>query len=788
MSKTLIIVESPTKIKTLQKLLGPGYAYEASYGHVRDLPQGSFGIDIEGDFEPTYKPLPAKKDVIQKLKSAAKNCSTIYLSPDPDREGEAIAWHILSLLGDLKGKQVKRVAFQAFTKSSVSEALSHPQEINMDLVNAQQARRLLDRLVGYTISPLLNRRLRRGKGETLSGGRVQSVALKLVVDREKEIENFQSKEYWNLGVALKSSEDANTFHAYLYSVDGKRVDKDEKETTYTISTQEVAQKIKEALEKAKYTVSAVEEKEKRRNPEAPFTTSTLQQEASRHFYFSPSKTMEIAQQLYEGVDFGQEGPVGLITYMRTDSVRIAPEALAEARNFISHHFGKTHLPETARQFHVKKTAQDAHEAIRPNYIDRTPDEVRPYLTKDQFAIYSIIWKRFIASQMAQAIYNIMTVSIDADPLMVVRATGSQLLFAGFLAVYEEKQDEDDDDKEKTIKIPPLKKDQVLLLEQVTAEQAFTRPPGRFTEATLIKELEKSGIGRPSTYASIMKKILARDYTIKEQGRLKPTDLGRIVTAMLETSFPDIVNIGFTAAMEDSLEEVASEKRDWKSILREFWKSFSPTLEEAKEKAIPPKILLEEVCPKCGKQLQKIWFKTSYFVGCTGYPECTFSVSEEELHFSKEDFSPEFDWEQKCPKCHSNMKVCFGRFGPFFGCSDYPKCKTAIRIPKKGEPTQKEQIACPATGCTGHLVQRMSRFKKIFFSCSAYPACDVIGNDPEAIVEQFKDRPQTAVDPSKIKKKRPTKGTKEATKKASARTKKTTKSRSTLKKKMTKNSS
>lgn len=776
MSRTLLIVESPTKIKTLQKLLGSKYIFESSYGHIRDLPSNSFGIDIESDFEPTYKAMPAKNEVIKRLKKAAKGCDTIYLAPDPDREGEAIAWHIKAILGDLTGKKVQRVTFHSITKDAVREAVDHPHEINMNLVNAQQARRLLDRLVGYTISPLLNRRLRRGKTETVSAGRVQSVALKLVVDREKEIENFISKEYWNLGALLKKDPLSPSFYASLYSIKGKRIDKEAKDGVQTIPTAQEAESIKKALEKAAYKILEIEKKERRRNPEAPFTTSTLQQEASRHFHFSPSKTMEIAQQLYEGVDLGEEGPLGLITYMRTDSVRTAPEAIQAARDFITHQFDTEHLPETPRQFFVKKSAQDAHEAIRPTYIEHTPDDVRPFLTKDQFALYTLIWKRFIASQMAQALYNTTSVTIQADADYQLRATGSQLIFPGFLALYEEKQD-DDTDKESENRLPALEQGQNLLLEKATADQAFTRPPARFTEATLIKELEKSGIGRPSTYASIMKKISSREYTVKEQGRLKPTELGCIVIGMLETSFPEIVNIGFTASMEDSLEEVADEKKDWKSILRDFWKEFSHTLELAKETAIPPKIQLETLCPKCQKPLQKIWFKSSYFIGCTGYPECDYSVSEDEFNFSKELYRDDFDWEQKCPKCGSSTKLCFGRFGPFLGCTNYPKCKTAIRIPKKGELTEKDQIPCPAIGCTGHLVQRMSRFKKVFFACSEYPACDVIGNSPEAVKEQYSERPKTAT--QRVAKKKPEKAKKE---KAPA---KTTTKKPTAKKAVTK---
>lgn len=451
--------------------------------------------------------------------------------------------------------------------------------------------------------------------------------------------------------------------------------------------------------------------------------------------------MEVSQGLYEGVELGADGIEGLITYMRTDSVRISPEAMEGVRSYIQSRYGSALLPETPRLFQVKKSAQDAHEAIRPTHVEKTPESLRPYLSRDQFLLYSLIWKRFVASQMMPAIYDTVSCDIQAGPIYLLRATGSRLKFPGFLSVYEELRDEDNE-KEEEMPIPELTEGQNLHLESLEATQSFTRPPPRFTEATLIKELEKSGIGRPSTYATIMKKISARDYTTKEQGRLKPTELGRIVIEMLEKSFQEVMSIGFTASMEDSLEEVASNEKEWHSLLKEFWDKFSATLEVAKIEAHPPKVLTDIPCPKCQAPLQKIWFRSKYFLGCSKYPECDYSASLEETTFDKSQYKADFNWDQPCPKCSSPMKVRFGKFGPFLGCTGYPKCKGIVNIPKEGEE-ENHTHPCPATGCEGFLVQRRSRFGKPFWSCSAYPDCDVIGNSPEAIEEKFSGRPKTA---------------------------------------------
>lgn len=745
MAKSLIIVESPTKIKTLKKFLGADYVFESSLGHVRDLPEKEFGIDVEHDFEPKYIIMADKEDVIAKLKKAAKQCDTVYLSPDPDREGEAIAWHIMQVLPPKTN--IKRVSFNSITKDAVIKALKQPREIDNALVNAQQARRLLDRIVGYKISPILNRRIQRGKDEGfVSAGRVQSVALKLVVDREKEIEAFKPVEYWNLGAILKTEEDERSFRAYLYSVDGKRVEKEAvpgKDFTI-INNKEDVEKILALMKKAPYQVITVEKKEKRRNPVPPFITSTLQQEASRHYGFSSARTMNIAQSLYEGVELGNEGSEGLITYMRTDSVRAAPEAIEEARQFILKTYGQEYLPPQPKIYSTQKTAQDAHEAIRPANLNLPPEKIQQYLSREQFMLYQLIWRRFVSSQMMPAVYDTVTADISVGNNIIVRATGSIIKFQGFLAVYEEKNDDEDKDDESRM-LPNLAEGQLLNLIELTSEQAFTRPPPRYTEASLVKELEKSGIGRPSTYATIMNKIQSREYTVKESGRLKPTELGRVIAQMLETSFQQIMNIGFTAMMEDDLELIAENRKDWKALIREFWSQFIPTVETAEKEAFVPKIMTDIDCPKCGSKLQKVWFKSKYFYGCSSYPDCTFTAPVEELNFNKDDYASDFNWEQKCPLCQSDMKIRHGRFGAFLGCTNYPECKGIVNIPKKGESviSLEDMPKCPAIDCPGHMVPRKSRFGKTFYSCSTFPECDVIVNDLSQLESKYPNHTRNA---------------------------------------------
>jgi len=743
--KSLIIVESPAKIKTLRKFLGPDFLFESSVGHIRDLPQKEFGIDVENDFTPKYVTMPDKEQVIAKLISAAKQCDTVYLSPDPDREGEAIAWHISEILPPKTN--IKRVSFNAITKDAVLKGLANPHEIDMALVNAQQARRLLDRIVGYKISPILNRRIQRGKDGSVSAGRVQSVALKLVVDREKEIEAFKPVEYWNLAAILKTSNEDRSFTAALYSVDGRRIEKEltDGKDSEIIGNKESADRIHKRMQIKPYTVLSIEKKEKRRNPVAPFITSTLQQEASRHYGFSSARTMSIAQDLYEGIDLGNDGPEGLITYMRTDSVRIAPEAIEEARAFITTTYGNDFLPPQPKIYQTKKSAQDAHEAIRPASLMHPPETIQHALTREQFMLYQLIWRRFLASQMMPAVYDTVSADISGgEKGIVVRATGSQIKFQGFLIVYEERNDEDNKDDENRI-LPNLEEGMQLNLLDITADQSFTRPPPRFTEASLVKELEKSGIGRPSTYASIMNKIQSRDYTTKEAGRLKPTELGCVIALLLENNFQIIMNIGFTAAMEDDLELVAENKKDWRGLLSDFWTKFIPTVEVAEKEGFVPKILTDLDCPTCGSKLQKVWFKSKYFYGCSRYPECTFSAPIEQLEFNKDDYAEDFDWNQKCPRCSGEMKLRHGRFGAFLGCLTYPNCKGIVNIPKKGEVSipAEDMPTCPAVGCTGSMTARKSRFGKTFYSCSTFPECDVIVNDLEQLSTKYPNHPRTA---------------------------------------------
>lgn len=778
MGKALVIVESPAKIKTIRKFLGPHYIFESSVGHIRDLPQKEFGIDIEHDFEPKYVTMPDKKDVIKKLQQAAAKADIVYLAPDPDREGEAIAWHIASILP--KGTKIKRTAFQSITKDAVEYSLAHPRDIDMDLVNAQQARRLLDRIVGYKISPILTRRVKRGS-QGSSAGRVQSVALKLVVDREKEIDAFNPVEYWNIGTVLEGPSIDRPFLASLHTVDGLKVEKEKanNKECFLIPDAKTANGIVQKLKKAKYHIANIEKKERKRNPVPPFITSTLQQEASRHYGFSVSRTMSIAQGLYEGIDMGHEGSEGLITYMRTDSVNIAPEAITHARKYILSHFGPEYLPDQPRVYASKKTAQEAHEAIRPTNLGRDPERIRQYLTLDQYKLYLLIWRRFAASQMNPAIYDTVSADIGTDQNIVLRATGSTIKFNGFLAAYEEKKDRGHfEDEDETKNLPPLDLNMLLSLVDVMSDQSFTKPPPRFTEASLIKELERLGIGRPSTFTSIMNKIQSRDYTTKESQALKPTELGKVIAQMLEENFAPIMDVTFTAQMEDQLEQVAEHNKNWKELIREFWRDFIPLVEKAEKDAVVPKLLTDLDCPKCGQKLQKIWSRSKYFYGCSNYPTCDFTSPIEALTFNKEDYDPNFNWEQPCPQCSSSMILRHGKFGPFLGCSRYPECKGIVNIPKKGEKVYRPEDLpeCPAIGCDGRLTARKSRFGKTFFSCTNYPDCDVIVSTLEQIPTKYPNHPKT---PYVKKGRRGAKGAKGAAGKKSSKTKSSKKTKSNI---------
>ncbi len=742
MKKILIIVESPAKIKTLKKFLGKNYFFESSLGHIRDLPKKGFGIDVKHDFEPEYVILDEKKEVIKRLKEAAKKVDLIYLSPDPDREGEAIAWHIFSILP--QKSHVKRVTFNSITKEAVLEALKMPRDLDMALIDAQQARRLLDRIVGYKISPILTRRVRGAENRGLSAGRVQSVALKLVVDREKKIDEFKPVEYWNIFVDFQTTQGSLPFTATLHSVEGKRVEKEAAEGRdfFLIPDKITAEVLAKKLGAATFSITAIDRKQTRRNPVPPFITSTLQQEASRHFGFSATRTMNTAQTLYEGVELGSKGSEGLITYMRTDSVRVEPEIIVLLRQFILEQYGNEYLPEKGCHYATKKSTQDAHEAIRPTHLHHVPESIQKHLTPDQLKLYTLIWRRFIASQMSPAIYDTMACSIETEDGLLLRVTGSAIKFPGFLAVYEEREDQESEKKKESRLLPSLKEGEQLKPLEIRPEQSFTKPPPRYTEASLVKDLEKQGIGRPSTYAAIMQKIQSRDYTTKERGTLKPTELGKVISKMLEDNFKLIMDVTFTATMEDALEQIAENKIPWKRVVSEFWEEFIPMVEAAEKEAFVPKVLTDFACPKCQHKLQKIWSRNKYFYGCSNYPECDYTQALEAFNFNKEDYAEDVDWDQPCPKCSASMKVRFGRFGAFLGCENYPKCKGIVNVPRKGEALPLEMPPCPAVGCDGKLTQRRSRFSKIFFSCSNYPDCDVIVNTLDDLPIKYVNHPKT----------------------------------------------
>jgi DNA topoisomerase-1 len=715
MAKHLVIVESPAKAKTLSKYLGRDYQVKASVGHVVDLPKSKLGVDIDDDFAPEYHVIAGKTSILSEIKSAAKDKETIYLAPDPDREGEAIAWHIAKKLGHPKKTNIVRVLFNEITKRAVLEALEHPREIDQHRFEAQQARRVLDRLVGYRLSPLLWDKVRRG----LSAGRVQSVAVRVIVEREREIRAFVPEEYWTVEARLEGAQPP-PFTARLAEIEGRKLDHEKLRLDAKARVDEVLA----GLAGADWTVTKVEKKERRRHPTPPFITSRLQQEASRKLGFQPSRTMRIAQRLYEGVDLGDEGAVGLITYMRTDSTRISADAIAAVRDFVGERFGKDYVPEQPNFYRSKKDAQDAHEAIRPTAMEWTPERVAPFLQRDELLLYTLIWNRFVASQMASAVYDATAIDIEARACRF-RATGQILKFDGFIRVYTEGRDDaqpsggEDDDAEG--QLPSLTEGETVKLLELLPEQHFTQPPPRFTQATLIKELEEDNIGRPSTYASIMGTILNKEYVIEdEQRRLKPTELGFLVTDLLVESFPDVVNVEFTAGMEDKLDRVEEGKEAWQQTMRRFWEPFSKDLERAQVEMRDVK--REErptdlVCEKCGKGMVIKWGRRGEFLACSGYPEC-----RNTMNFTRDDTgtilpeAPEVV-DEACELCARPMQVRFGRFGKFVGCSGYPECKN-IRPFHKPKPTGATCLQC----AQGEIFERVSRRGKIFYSCNRYPDC------------------------------------------------------------------
>ena len=698
--RSLVVVESPTKVKTIQKYLDGTFTVKASMGHVRDLPKSKLGVDPRKGFKPQYVISPGKKKVLDDLKKASEKAETLYVATDPDREGEAIGWHLAQEL-PFEKKNIFRITFNEITERAVKAAFLKPGKIDQKRVDAQQARRVLDRLVGYSLSPLLWDKVQRG----LSAGRVQSVAVRLIVDREREIQAFQPSEYWSLHARLGARQPPE-FVATLREVAGEKA---------ALANEDATRAVMAGLDGAQWAVKSVTRGERRRNPTAPFITSTLQQEAGRKLGFTAKKTMMLAQQLYEGIDVGGDGPVGLITYMRTDSVRIAAEAQQEAKSWAVNRFGAEYVPETPPAYKSRGSAQEAHEAIRPSEVDREPRALGRFLTKDQLALYRLIWERFLASQMMPAVYDTVAADIEAGPCLF-RAQGATLRFKGFTAVYvESREDEEAVDDDAESPVPPLDEGEILSLLGLDPKQHFTQPPPRFTEASLIKVLEELGIGRPSTYASILGTIINdRGYVNRERRTLFPTELGMTVTDKLKPYFPEIMDVEFTAQMEDSLDKIEEGDQRWVDTVRTFYEKFKPDLKRA-EKEMPNEKAGEEtdeVCPDCGKPLLARRGRFGKFLACSAYPECKYT-----RNIGTDGRAEDEPTDEVCPSCAKPMVIKHDRFGKFIACSGYPECKTTKPITLG--------IACPEPGCPGELAQRRSRRGKIFYGCSAYPNCKFV---------------------------------------------------------------
>jgi DNA topoisomerase-1 len=713
MAKSLVIVESPAKAKTINKYLGRGYTVQASYGHVMDLPKKVLGIDTEKGFEPTYEVIPGKVKVISELKKAAKAADAIYLAGDPDREGEAICAHLAEVLGKTKAdrKKIFRVMFNEITPKAIKAAFDKPGQVDNNLVDAQQARRVLDRLVGYKISPLLWDKVRRG----LSAGRVQTVALRLIVERENEIRAFTPKEYWTIH-ALLAAGSPPAFEAKLHRYKGEEIE---------VNNEAAAQKVVADVEKAKWLVSGVVQKEKRRFAPPPFTTSKLQQAGYNRLRYTAKRTMMLAQRLYEGVELGDEGSVALITYMRTDSVRVSNDALDQVREHIGSAYGPAYVPEKPNVYKSKKDAQEGHEAVRPTDVTRTPDSVRKYLEDDMFKLYQLIWQRFVASQMVPAVFDQTTIDIAVADYQF-RATGSVMKFEGFLAAYQaavEDDDKDPDDAESRT-LPQVSEGERLTLDKIRPDQHFTEPPPRYTEATLVKELEEKGIGRPSTYASIISVIVEREYVNKDQGRFTPTMLGEKVSGLLVKSFEDIFDVGFTARLEEELDEIEEGKLPWRDAVKEFWDRFTVDLDRADDEMLSYKAGIPTglKCEKCGEgeQLERI-SRHGFFLGCSRYPDCDFTRDLSEVTEPVDPNAP--PKIEYCDNCGKEMQIKRGRFGVFLACTGYPDCKTTKRlmsgtkIPRQPDVPLDEN--CPT--CSSQLLRRQGRFGD-FIGCSKYPKC------------------------------------------------------------------
>lgn len=723
MTKALVVVESPAKARTIEKYLGKGYTVKASMGHVKDLPKTKLGVDLSKDFEVQYDVIDGRNKVISEIKSAAKDSDAIYLAPDPDREGEAIAWHIAEELQKVK-VPIHRVLFNEITPKAIKQALQNPLKLNAHKFDSHRARRVLDRLVGYEISPILWKKVARG----LSAGRVQSVAVRLVVERERAVLAFTPSEYWTIDCRL-SSKNPPPFLARLV-----RVDKEKPE----LKTKEQAEALAKELAAASYVISSVDTKERQRKAPAPYITSRLQQEAARRFKFSTKRTMKIAQELYEGIDLGEEGPIGLITYMRTDSTRLSDDAVKECRAYIVQTFGKETLPDKPNVYKSKKQAQDAHEAIRPTYVDRTPDKVRDRLTPEQAKIYQMIWERFVACQMSPAKFDQTTVEIAAGRIGL-RSTGQVMTAPGWLKVYgEPKKKHDDSDgapqrdeegpeaqeslAEEAVDLPLLKKGESLTLKEVKPEQHFTQPPPRYTEGTLVKALEENGIGRPSTYASIISVILEKKYVEKIEGKLKPTELGVLVTDLLVESFPNILNVEFTAGMEEKLDQVEEGSTNWREMLKLFYGDFATALESAKTSMRDVKreeIPTDHVCEKCSKPMVIKWGKNGSFLACTGYPECKNTKEIIRSLAGEISLVPQKTTTEVCELCGAPMMFRKGKFGEFLACSKYPECKNTKPVPLG--------VACPRPNCGGQIAERRSKKGKTFYGCTNYVKtnCDFV---------------------------------------------------------------
>ena len=716
MSRKLVVVESPAKAKTLSQFLGKEYTVTASVGHVRDLPEKELGVDVDHDFKPKYVVSQDKRKVVKVIRDKAATATAVYLATDPDREGEAISWHLVQA-AKLDKLPLKRVVFHEITREAIHSAFRHPRPIDLHLVDAQQARRILDRLVGYKISPVLWKSVRKG----LSAGRVQSVALKLIVDREAEISAFVPVEYWSIEAELaKGKNKSPSFGATLVGLVGEdKIElRDEKQT----------QRLVTELKKASYAVSAVRQKKAARQPAPPFITSTMQQEAWRKLKLSSKRTMAIAQQLYEGLPLGKKGSVGLITYMRTDSTNVTASAISDARSYIAEKYGPDYLPTSPRRFAVKaKGAQEAHEAIRPTSIQREPANVKPYLTSEQLKLYTLIWQRMVASQMAAAQISTTTVDIEAKTernkkSYLFRATSSAIVFPGFLTLYQEGKDEEEEEKKRSL--PNLTRGELLRLLKLLPEQHFTQPPPHYTEATLIKALEELGIGRPSTYAPTVSLIQERGYVDRRNGRLEPSELGTIVSGLLSEHFSDIVNVGFTAQMEEKLDQIASGQLRWVPMLHEFYGPFEKTISRAAS-AIP-KISepTDEICEKCGKPMVIKWGRWGKFLSCSGFPGCKNARSLDETESAKASAAPSVDepTDEICEKCGRPMVIKTGRWGRFLSCSGYNNPDKRKRCKNTRSILVTTGVGCPEPNCGGELAEKRSKKGRIFYGCSRYPDC------------------------------------------------------------------